>query len=309
MPKRKRESTAAYAASQPLFDVLREACEQLELQKSNLLLARDLVQTLHVKLQHVDLTVGDQLSPNDNHGRYLDSTLAAWTTAIDSYRGIFAQLVSLTAAEPETGREATEHHESFKNILRSASEAKHTVTEVVSARQFSKRQTLDHKPEYGERHEDTTSEHLHPSQPLDSSERTIRPSKLRKRNATKTDDNDIEASESTQHHPKSAKVFVKNGVQYEDVSAEVTARLQAKQDRRAADKVKNEKKKRKRESTDSVGNTSAKRSHAATSPAKDLPERPRGKKAKRASSVASDQQPEKQDNGQGRKKRKSARET
>jgi hypothetical protein len=332
MPKRKRESTAAYAASQPLFDALREACEKLELQKSNLLLARDLVQSLHVKLQHVDLTVGDKSSPNDNHGRYLDSTLAAWTTAIDSYRDIFAQLVSLTAAEPETGKEATDHHESFKNILRSASEAKHTVTEIVSARQSLKRQTLDHKPGKVEGQDDTANERPQFSHPPGSSEKTIRPSKLRKRNvssAKASDDHhdthtvaqpsesipaatntaDIEASGSTEHHPKPAKVFVKDGVKYEDVSAEVTARLQAKQEKRASEKVKHEKKKRKRESTDSVSNTNAKRSHAATSPVKDLPERPRGKKSKRNSSVTSDQRPERNDTGQSRKKRRSAKET
>jgi hypothetical protein len=326
MPKRKRESTAAYAASQPLFDALREACEKLELQKSNLLLARDLVQSLHVKLQHVDLTVGDRSSSNDNHGRYLDSTLAAWTTAIDSYHDIFAQLVSLTAAEPETGKEATDDHESFKNILRSASEAKHTVTEVVSARRLSKRPTPDHKTEKVEAHK---------GNPDERSERTIRPSKVRKRKATsvkassddhhalqanaqpsetvpvatKPDDKDIGVSDSTQHHPNPAKAYVKDGVKYEDVSAEVTARLQAKEERRLTEKEKKEKKKRKRESGDSIRDTRTKRSHTAASPAKDLPERPRGKRAKRNSSVAPDQKPEQHGASQSRKKRKSAKES
>ncbi|KAF1826959.1 uncharacterized protein K489DRAFT_366178 [Dissoconium aciculare CBS 342.82] len=327
MPKRKRNSTAAYAASQPLFDALREACEQLELQKSNLLLARDLVQGLHVKLQHVDLAVGDRPSRVDNHGRYLDSTLAAWTTAINSYHNIFEQLVLLTAPEPAMGRDAADSHESFKNISRSAFEAKNAVAGVVSARDTSKRQTSDHKASNIGNWGIPTNEHSRFSQSPSGTDTKPRSSKLRKRNgltasasnnhqhaeiattpsankptAAKSGHNNKDLNNGAELLPKETNVFVKDGVKYEDVSAEVTARLQAKQEKKAAAKVKQDKKKRKRESTDSIRATNVKTSHVATSPVTDLPERPRRKRSKRTSSVASDQKSEQL--GSGRSQRR-----
>ena len=117
--KTKRRYTAAYAASQPLFDVLRNGMERIDLQRANLEIARDTVQRLHVKLPSASIT--DDVK--DSHEKYMDSAVKAWRLATESYAEIFEALADVTAAEPSAGRNEREGHGSFVRMAETARQA------------------------------------------------------------------------------------------------------------------------------------------------------------------------------------------
>jgi len=117
--RQKRESTAAYAASQPLFDALRNGTSRITEQEAHLTQARDTVQQLHVKLVNTN-GVNDQ----DKHDHYMDCAVKAWRSATETYSAIFDELANVTAADASEGRDAGKRHEEFKSLARSAAAEK-----------------------------------------------------------------------------------------------------------------------------------------------------------------------------------------
>lgn len=117
--KTKRRSTAAYAASQPLFDALRNGMQRLADQRANLQVARDTVQKLHVKLPTESISTDG----TDSHEKYMDGAVKAWRMATESYAEIFEALAEVTAAEPSAGRDKSEGHEAFVKMASTAREA------------------------------------------------------------------------------------------------------------------------------------------------------------------------------------------
>lgn len=119
--KIKRESTAAYVASQPLFDALRNATTAVSDQKALLKAACDTVQALHVKVINGDA---------EQHDLYMRSIVTAWAGATETYHDIFRQLVLLTAADPTEGRDATSGHGQFLAMLETARKANELAQKV-----------------------------------------------------------------------------------------------------------------------------------------------------------------------------------
>ena len=110
-----RQSTAAYAASQPLFTAIKQGFERLGEQRAALVVARDLVQNLHVKIVH-EGSIGER----QNHMRYVAGIVTAWISAAEVYTNIFRQLANNTAADPTEGKPASKNHEDFVSMLDTA---------------------------------------------------------------------------------------------------------------------------------------------------------------------------------------------
>ncbi|TKA29155.1 hypothetical protein B0A50_03665 [Salinomyces thailandicus] len=111
-PKRQkipRESTAAYAASQPLFDALKTGTAKITDQKAHLTQARNCVRTLHVRLVNVNGT-----DDTERHNHYIDCAVKAWRAATETYSAVFEELANVTGADASEGREASKRHEEFK---------------------------------------------------------------------------------------------------------------------------------------------------------------------------------------------------
>lgn len=123
--KTKRRSTAAYAASQPLFDALRNGMQQLADQRASLEVARDTVQKLHVKLPTESISTDG----TDSHEKYMDGAVKAWRMATKSYAEIFEALAEVTAAEPSAGRAKSEGHEALVKMASTAREANEAAME------------------------------------------------------------------------------------------------------------------------------------------------------------------------------------
>jgi hypothetical protein len=113
------QETAAYAASQPLFDVLRGAIYRIDEQKALLTGAKDTVQHIHVKVpqEHVE---NNGLLPND----YRDSLVTAWKVTTESFVRIFEQLCELTGPDPAAGRQAEDSYAGFQKLLCTAEAAR-----------------------------------------------------------------------------------------------------------------------------------------------------------------------------------------
>ena len=105
------ETTAAYAASQPLFDVLRNAVTRIDEQHAHLVAARDAVQRTHIKLD-------DSLPNGGNSQNYLVSITKAWRAATHSFMEVFGELANITAAVPSEGKAAREYHEGFARLAK-----------------------------------------------------------------------------------------------------------------------------------------------------------------------------------------------
>lgn len=276
------QDTAAYAASQPLFDSIRDAISQLDQQRRNLASARDIVQQLHVKVpaEHLD---GNGLKDGD----YTNSLAEAWKTATESFTRIFEQLCSITGSDPATGKEAETSYAGFQALLKSAEAAKRVATGHVSQDVGKRGKRKSETEEQDEGSMEITPRKKARSTPPESpklaaasvpasSKRAVPgpgdgQEAPRKRQRTAVEQKQepeaaINGNSSTkrqrrrqsvrekQKHPNqpSAKenAPITDGaqearVQYEDVSAEVDARLKAKED---AKKAKKEAKKRKRDS-------------------------------------------------------------
>jgi len=276
------QDTAAYAASQPLFDAIRDAISQLDEQKRNLAGARDVVQQLHVKVpaEHLD---NNALKATN----YTESLVQAWKTATESFTRIFEQLCTITGPEPATGKKADNSYPGFQKLLSSAQAAKkvasnHSPPAVV--KQVKRKAETDGQDEGSmeitprKKARSTPPESPKPaavSAPASSKRAVPSPGdgqdapRKRQRiaveqkqepgaavngnNSTKRQRRRQSISAKKRHPSQTSakeEVPATNGahepqVQYEDVSAEVDARLKAKED---AKKAKKEAKKRKRDS-------------------------------------------------------------
>ena len=113
------QETAAYAASQPLFDVLRGAISRLDQQKAYLTGAKDTVQHIHVKVpqEHIE---NNGILRND----YRDALVTAWKVTTESYVRIFEQLCELTGPDPASGRQAEDSYADFQKLLYTAEAAR-----------------------------------------------------------------------------------------------------------------------------------------------------------------------------------------
>ncbi|EMC98392.1 hypothetical protein BAUCODRAFT_423233 [Baudoinia panamericana UAMH 10762] len=114
-----RNDTAAYNASQALFTELRIATVQVGNQKSEIAKAKEIVQTLHIKI--VDPTNPENVQ---KHQDYKDYAVKAWRLATDTYVNVFRELEKVTAADPSEGREADVAHNYFKHIAETAAAAR-----------------------------------------------------------------------------------------------------------------------------------------------------------------------------------------
>lgn len=272
------QDTAAYAASQPLFDTIRVAISQLDEQRRNLVSARDVVQQLHVKVptEHLD-------SHSLKSGEYTSSLVEAWEHATESFTRIFEQLCIITGPETATGKKAEASYPGFKKLLNSAEAARKAASEHVPQpveRKVKRKAEVDAPDEEGM--QITPRKKAKSSSPESSKLGAPAPSKRavaspgdaqeapRKRqrvaveqeqepatavngnSSTKRQRRRQSAREKQKQHAQSPSKDTSTmngnqepGVQYEDVSAEVDARLKAKED---AKKAKKEAKKRKRDS-------------------------------------------------------------
>ncbi|KAF2158538.1 hypothetical protein M409DRAFT_61580 [Zasmidium cellare ATCC 36951] len=127
-----RENLAAYSASQPLFDALRNATTKLSEQEARLTTARDVVQTLHVKIAKDDTHLAVS-----RHNRYMDAAVKAWHSATETYCAIFEQLVTITAADPTEGKEKGQRHEEFVSLLDTARKAEEAAKKFGAAHDIS----------------------------------------------------------------------------------------------------------------------------------------------------------------------------
>jgi len=290
MPRKPdREVTAAYAASQPLFDALKAATDQAGEQRIHLAKARDTVQNLHVNL--VDTTKTDDAQ---KHELYVECLMKAWTSATEAYCKVFEELCKVSAADATVGRAAGKGHEQFKVMADTATAASEqaksyrVVKKPIGATSENGREVPIIS---GKRVRDSDEQERDEEQAVGGSVQTVNTKRQRKRarlsapknpgadvgvgkhdteagatNAREEAESKLKPSAPVQHdtpvsqhggpQPEPEMEPVSAGkensgpvVEYEDVSAEVTARLKAKAEKKRAKK---EAKKRKRESGDTV---------------------------------------------------------
>lgn len=297
--KTSHDSTAAYAASQPLFDSLRTAVDRTAEQHAVLVKARDVVQQTHVKL-------ADSIADGQQED-YIDSIIGAWRLATESFAEIFGELAKTTAAEPNEGRQAKEGHEAFVKMAEMATDAKDAAI------------NFDMGGDSDGESQDSSQENIDPSAKTTSGLRkeSMRSDKkgaqLKKRAELKRADHEKkllalrakmkqsqQAKSANGHKPdQQSEDGASEPVQYEDISAEVEARLKVKEAKREAAK---KEKKRKRESGDSFGasDRKKKRSDAAGTGTQDDGQGVFAVKEKRKSELHADQ-------GSGESRRKKAR--
>ncbi|KAK0288255.1 hypothetical protein LTR91_009323 [Friedmanniomyces endolithicus] len=290
MPRRPdREVTAAYAASQQLFDALKAATDRAGEQRIHLAKARDTVQNLHVNL--VDTTKTDDAQ---KHELYVDCLMKAWTSATEAYCKVFEELCNVSAADATVGRAAGKGHEQFKVMAGTATAASEQAKSYrVVEKPIGATSENGHEVPIisGKRVRDSDEQEREEEQVVEGSGQTVNTKRQRKRarlsalknpgadvgigmqgtgaeamNMSEEVEVDLQRPAPVQHHtpasqhegpqpePEMEPVSAgkeNNGpvVEYEDVSAEVTARLKAKAEKKRAKK---EAKKRKRESGDTA---------------------------------------------------------
>ncbi|USW50375.1 hypothetical protein Slin15195_G036940 [Septoria linicola] len=152
-PKIDRVSTAAFAASQPLFDTLRNARERLPDQGMHLTMAANLVQQIHVGLK-----IEDGNNDIERHAKYMDAIVEAWRCATDTYCEVFSHLATITAEKPEEGRRAAASHVHFEKMLESAQLAQKLAKEFTLAREKPDLPIVSPKPNLEVEVEDDRSE-------------------------------------------------------------------------------------------------------------------------------------------------------
>ena len=177
------QETAAYAASQPLFDVLRGAISRLDDQKVHLTGAKDTVQHIHVKIPQEHIENNGTL-PAD----YKDALIAAWKSTTESYVRIFEQLCELTGPDPTAGRQAEASYTGFQKLLYTAEAARTVAFEQ------------DEEITQAKRNAEGSSE----SESTDSSKATT-PNKQAKRKAEGTIESESSASVKATTPNKKAK--------------------------------------------------------------------------------------------------------
>lgn len=261
-------STAAYAASQPLFDALRRSVDRNTDHHAHLTKARDTVQQTHVKL-------ADSIADGDSgsQDRYIDSILEAWTSTTQAFAEIFHALAEATAAAPNEGKPKREGHEEFVKMAAMAAEADRAAASHALHRKQQQLNSQDGAL-HGTEEEGSKSASEAPStnsargstqsmaDPSVSRPRLLKEDKKSAKNRRKMED----ARQKYEKKKLALRAKMRrsrpsadtNGatapaatveVEYEDVSAEVGARLKAKEAKREAAK---KEKKRKRESGESI---------------------------------------------------------
>ncbi|EME47920.1 hypothetical protein DOTSEDRAFT_21646 [Dothistroma septosporum NZE10] len=120
-----RISTAAYAASQPLFSTLRNATDSVDAQKASLTTARDVVQQLHVKIDTGEAK---------RHETYMHHVVSAWEAATEAYCKVFEELCNVTRADDSEGRPQGKRHDEFVKILETARHARDAVKDHAPAK-------------------------------------------------------------------------------------------------------------------------------------------------------------------------------
>ncbi|KAK4553927.1 hypothetical protein LTR86_009102 [Recurvomyces mirabilis] len=241
-----RETTAAYAASQSLFDALRNGAAKAGEQKLRLTRARDLVQTIHVKLVEVDKTDTAQ-----TREQYISSLTKAWASATEAYCTIFEELCKVTEANPVEGREESKGHEQFKKMAETAAAASvaakaHTMSESRAASESAPEATPG-TSRSTKRSVDALDDSMMEQAPSSPQQNASNHGVARTHKRTKVD-HPGSSIPITTGQAQSAPSEPVATIEYEDVSAEVTARLKAKADKK---KAKKQERKRKRESGDS----------------------------------------------------------
>lgn len=127
--KKQRLDPAAYTASQPLFEALRNARDKsLPDQAVNLTVAHDIV-------KHVGGKYDDQHGNIERHVTYMDAIVESWRNATDAYCDIFAHLTTITAEKPNEGVGAAESHGLFKEILETAQKAQDAARKFTLAKE------------------------------------------------------------------------------------------------------------------------------------------------------------------------------
>ncbi|GAB1734370.1 hypothetical protein NU195Hw_g918t1 [Hortaea werneckii] len=309
-----RNATAAYAASQPLFEALQAGNMRINEQKVHITRARNLVQNLHVKLTEIN---GHDESAK--HDYYMDCVVKAWRSATQTYEAIFRELMALNAADASEGREASKRYEEFAALATTARQVNevafqfplHGPPSWPEAPSTPEKRKRSHEEE--EEHDDSSDVKMDAgldapeeggpegrdakdgkqTQQNESAEKTLSKHQ-RKRLRKKHPAADHHKDSETNHNPSSTNppTHPPNnpnppppssqgkenhtpiaGVEYEDVSAEVEARLKAKAEKRQAKKTE---KKRKRESGDSL---------LEARPVAEIAERPKRKKTKSSEEV------------------------
>lgn len=325
------QETAAYAASQPLFDVLRGAISRLEDQKDHLTGAKNTVQHIHVKIPQEHIENNGTL-PAD----YKDALITAWKSTTESYVRIFEQLCELTGPDPAAGRQAEASYTGFQKLLYTAEaartvafeqdeeitqakrkaegssesesaasskvttpnkKAKQTPTEIVSTKRTaepSPSQPVQRPVKRQRTTEDASTPSEKPtSQASEPSTintvQRLKPKQVRKERKKRNQQRQQQEEEQQQAaaaasmppptvtEPQAQQPVVE--AQYQDVNAEVDARLRAKEE---AKKAKKEAKKRKRDSSAShiiEAEPGAER-EATEAKAKSLAQKPAKKRSK-----------------------------
>ncbi|KAK3680208.1 hypothetical protein LTR78_000586 [Recurvomyces mirabilis] len=241
-----RETTAAYGASQPLFDALRKGAANAGEQKLRLTKARDLVQTIHVKLVEVDKNDSAQAREE-----YISSLTKAWASATDAYCTIFEELCKVTEANPVEGREESKGHAQFKNMAETAAAASAAARAYTTSDSRAASESAPEATPATSRSTKRTVDALDDSmmEQAPSSPQQNAPNHGAKRtNKRAKVDRSVSSIPITTGQATPAPPKKMAAIEYEDVSAEVTARLKAKADKR---KAKKQERKRKRESGDS----------------------------------------------------------
>jgi hypothetical protein len=293
------QDTAAYAASQPLFDTFRRAIDALEEQKNDLTTARDTTQRLHVKLAN-----GNVENNGLSHENYVDAVVKAWTSATESYVKVFEQLCAIAAPDPSTGKDATAGYEGFKSLLDTAQRARDVAVGYVSkvkspsrspapvkveadtTEPLSKRARTRRKSslDVAKIETPTSTKRAAPTDP-DLAHDSPRPSKKQRTVPIPSSPNQptipTNLKKSAPHPVAPPPIAPKPpAVQYADLSADVKARLEEKE---AARRAKKEAKKRKRESQGSniIEAEAGAEQAAMVAHEKRLAEMPAKKKSKR----------------------------
>jgi hypothetical protein len=217
----------------------------------------------------------------NHHDRYIDSAVKAWRSVTESYAQIFTALAAASAPEPSEGKPMREGHESFLSMAGMAAEANSMAESFV----LYEEQQNGHS-ERADQNDDEQDSESASNAPLDSNTRghvqnssagAITAQSLQMEARSKEAMRKKRVEEMREKHKKErlalrarkksevARVGAKHSapakedaasvpgapyVEYEDVSAEVEARLKAKQARKEAAK---KEKKRKRDSGESLG--------------------------------------------------------
>ena len=259
--KTSHDSTAAYAASQPLLDTLRLGVERANDQHVLLDNASWIVQQVHVKLA---IAVSDRDASQLSQS--ITGIVEAWQSATESFAEIFDALREATAAVPSEGKEAFEGHADFVKMAAMAAEANGIAKEFALWRDGQSTSQDGEAEASGSATEAESQINApgaqSPQQPLLLSKEDKKGAKTKQRidDSRQKREKKLLALRAKKKQSQNKSTINHTDpqhsapVEYEDVSAEVEARLQAKEAKREAAK---KEKKRKRESGESFNSAAA----------------------------------------------------